>query len=132
MVPTLWTIMNSSYNYEYYPSIHEYWENIHLGVELTPAKHFCLQTDVQHSFTYAVYIFSFNILVSCNPEFVSFFRTFYWSTTYMEYFKATNNNKKLFISVESETLQRVNSRLFWFFHNYTSSLSNVFQLKIKN
>ena len=30
MVPTLWTIMNSSYYYEYR-------ENIHLGVKLTPA-----------------------------------------------------------------------------------------------
>ena len=30
MVPTLRTIMNSSYYYEY-------WENIHLGVKLTPA-----------------------------------------------------------------------------------------------
>ena len=30
MVPTLRTIMNSSYYYEY-------WENIHLGVKSTPA-----------------------------------------------------------------------------------------------
>ena len=30
MVPTLWTIMNSSYYYEY-------WENIYLGVKLTLA-----------------------------------------------------------------------------------------------
>ena len=30
-VPTLWTIMNSSYHYEYQ-------ENIHLGIELTPAS----------------------------------------------------------------------------------------------
>ena len=74
MVPTLQTIMNSSYYYEYR-------ENIHLGVKLTPPLHFGCQTDVQHSFTYAVFILSFNILVSRNPEFVSFFRTFYWSTT---------------------------------------------------
>ena len=40
-----------------------------------------LWTDIQHSFTYAVFILSFNILVSCNPEFMSFLRTFYWSTT---------------------------------------------------
>ena len=74
MVPTLRTIMNSSYYYEYQ-------ENIHLGVKLSPALHFGSQTDVQHSFTYAVFILSFNILVSCNPEFVSFFWTFYWFTT---------------------------------------------------
>ena len=65
MVPTLRTIMNSSYYYEYQ-------ENIHLGVKLTPTQHFGSQTDVQHSFTYAVFIFLFNILVSRNPEFVSF------------------------------------------------------------
>ena len=29
----------------------------------------------------SVFILSFNILVSRNPEFMSFFRTFYWSTT---------------------------------------------------
>ena len=74
MVPTLQTVMNSSYYYEYQ-------ENIHLGVKLTPAYHFCSQTDVQHSFTYAVFILLFNILVSRNPKFVSFFQTFYWSTT---------------------------------------------------
>ena len=75
MVSTLWTIMNYSYYYEY-------WENIHLGVKLTPAKHFSSQTDIQHSFTYAVFILSFNILVSFNiPEFMSFFLTFYWFTT---------------------------------------------------
>ena len=66
--------MNPSYYYEYQ-------QNIHLGVKLTPALHFGSQTDVQHSFTYAVFILSFNILVSLNPEFMSFFRTFYWSTT---------------------------------------------------
>ena len=77
MVPTLRTITNSSYYYEYQ-------ENIQLGVKLTPAKHFGSQTDVQHPFTYAVFILSFNILVSCNPEFVSFFRTFYWSTTVLK------------------------------------------------
>ena len=66
--------MNSSYYYEY-------WENIHLCVKLTPAKHFGSQTDVQHFFTHAVFILSFNILVSRNPEFMSFFQTFYWSTT---------------------------------------------------
>ena len=75
MIPTLRTIMNSSYYYEY-------GENIHLGVKLTPAKHFGCQTDVQHSFIYAVFILSFNILVSRNSEFVSFSRTFYWSTTH--------------------------------------------------
>ena len=75
----LWTIMNSSYYYEYR-------ENIHLSVKLTPASHFGSQTDVQHTFTYVVFILSFNILVSCNPEFVSFFWTIYWSTT------ITNNN----------------------------------------
>ena len=74
MVPTLQTIMNSSYYYEYR-------ENIHLSVKLTPAKHFGSQTDIQHSFTYAVFILSFSILISHNLEFVSFFRTFYWSTT---------------------------------------------------
>ena len=74
MVPTLQTIMNSSYYYEY-------WENIHLRVELTPAEHFGSKTDVQHSFTYAVFILSSNILVSCNLEFVPFFHPFYWSTT---------------------------------------------------
>ena len=74
MVPTLRTIMNSSY-------YNEYWENIHLGVRLTTALHFLSQTDVQLSFTYAVFILSFNILVSRNPEFVSFFQTFNWSTT---------------------------------------------------
>ena len=74
MVPTLWTIMSSSYYYEYQ-------ENIHLGVKLTPVQHFSIQTDVQHSFTYTVFILSFNILVSRNPKFVSFFRTFQWSTT---------------------------------------------------
>ena len=61
-------------NFSYY---YEYWENIHLGVKLTPAKHFGSQTDVQHSFTYAVFILSFNILVSHNPKFMSSFRTFY-------------------------------------------------------
>ncbi len=69
MVPTLRTIMNSSYYYEY-------WENIHLGVKLTPTKHFGSQTDVQLSFTYAVFILSFNILVSRNSELVSFFWIF--------------------------------------------------------
>ena len=44
-------------------------------------QHFDSQTDVQHSYTYTVFILSFNILVSRNPEFMSFFRTFYWSTT---------------------------------------------------
>ena len=73
VVPTLWTIMNSSYNYEY-------WENIYLVDELTPPKHFGSQTDIQCSFTYAVFILSFNILVSHNSKFVSFFLTFYWST----------------------------------------------------
>ena len=47
MVPTSRTLMNSS-NYS------EYRENIHLGLRLTPAKRFGSQTDVQHSFTYAV------------------------------------------------------------------------------
>ena len=74
MVPTLRTIMNSSYYYEYR-------ENIHLGVKLTPALCFGSKTDIRQSFIYAVFILSFNILVSRNPEFVSFFRTFYWSTT---------------------------------------------------
>ena len=74
MVPTLRTIMNS-------PHYYEYWENIQLGVKLTPAKHFGSQTNVQHSFTYAVFILSFNILVSHNLKFVSFSRTFYWFTT---------------------------------------------------
>ena len=74
MVPTLWTIMNSSYYYEYQ-------ENIYLGAKLTPAKHFGSQTDVQHSFTYAVFILPFNILVSRHLKLVPFFRTFYWSTT---------------------------------------------------
>ena len=46
---------------------YEYWENIHLGVKLTPAKHFGHQTDIQHSFTNAVFILLFNILVSHNP-----------------------------------------------------------------
>ena len=55
MVPTLQTIMNSSYYYEYE-------ENIHLSVRLTPAKHFGSLTDIQHSFTYAVFILLFNIL----------------------------------------------------------------------
>ena len=64
----------------YGPSYYyEYRENIHLGVKWTPA--FGSQTDVQHSFTYAVFIFPFNILVSRNPEFVSFFRAFYCSIT---------------------------------------------------
>ena len=71
MVPTLWTIMNSSYYYEYR-------ENIDLGDKLTLAKYFGSQTNVQHFF---LPILSFNILVSRNPEFMSFFRTFYWSTT---------------------------------------------------
>ena len=70
MVPTLRTIMNSSYYYEY-------WENIYLGVKLTSAEYFGSQTDIQHSFTYTVFTLSFNILVSRNPEFVSFFQTFY-------------------------------------------------------
>ena len=78
MVPTLRTIMNSSYYYEYQ-------ENIHLGVELTPAKHFGSQTNVQHSFTNVVFILSFNILVSRNPEFMPFFWTFYWSITTDDY-----------------------------------------------
>ena len=66
--------MNSSYYYEYQ-------ENIHLGIKLTPTKYFGCQIDFQHSFTNPVFILSFNILVSCNLEFVSFIRTFYWSTT---------------------------------------------------
>ena len=73
MVPTSWTIMNSFYYYEYE-------ENIHLGVKLTPAWS---QDDIQHSFTNAVFILSFNILFSGNPEFMSFFRTFYWSIAYI-------------------------------------------------
>ena len=44
-------------------------------------QHFGSQTDVQHSFTYAAFILSFNILVTCDPKFVPFFQTFYWSTT---------------------------------------------------
>ena len=68
MVPTLRTIMNSSYYYEYR-------ENIHLSVKLTPALHFGSQTDVQHSFTYVVFMLSFNLLVSRNPRFMSFFQT---------------------------------------------------------
>ena len=74
MVPTLQTIMNSSY-------YHEYRENIHLDVKFSPTEHYGNQTDVQHSFTYSVFILSFNILVLHNPGFVSFFQTFYWSTT---------------------------------------------------
>ena len=75
MVPTLRTIMNCSHYYGYR-------ENIHLDVKLNPASHFGSQTDVQHSFTYAVFILSFNILVSRNPEFVSFFCIYYWSSTF--------------------------------------------------
>ena len=44
-------------------------------------QHFGSQTDVQLSFTYAVFILSFNILVSRNPEFMSFFQIFYGFTT---------------------------------------------------
>ena len=44
-------------------------------------QQFGSQTDVQLSFTYAVFILLFNILVSRNPEFMSLFRNFYWSTT---------------------------------------------------
>ena len=71
IVPTLWTIMNSSYYYEYQ-------KNTHLS-----AYHFGSQIDSQHSFTYAVFRLSFNVLVLRNLEFMSFFRTFYWSATYI-------------------------------------------------
>ena len=47
MVPTLQTIINSSYYYEYQ-------EKIYLGVKFTPVYHFGSQTDVQHSFTYTL------------------------------------------------------------------------------
>ena len=50
------------------------------NTELTLTLHFGSQTDVQHSFTYAVFILSFNRLVSRNPEFVSFFQRVYWSS----------------------------------------------------
>ena len=46
--------------------------------ELTSTWHFGSQADVQQSFT--VFILPFNILVSRNLVFVSFFPTFYWST----------------------------------------------------
>ena len=45
-------------------------------------------------FTYVVLILSFNILVSRNPEFVSFFLAFYWSITLLDCYDQSNNASK--------------------------------------